>query len=279
MKDRFKLEKQFKDLPDLFRNGKRKVIRDKICSDEEDKEAVDKMFYHYSPKKSKMVKSDPKVVYSGRHYIVIKSKMAHKRSRDLYHGAWVIGIDPSQDSGFFIHRLPHDERFEDSTFNWTKNIVKEFMGFDQHYQGQEIKPDVRYRVQGDIMFNKSYEGMRNKYTGKLDKIVKQSLRKVEFDKDDFDNMDCDEIINFIEEHELLDQENIPRQLNFQMANHLFMVQGVLAYRHMLFRNQSKFYVTGDEAKMVVIHDEHYNQTVSLEPGLYKVSFMRRHQEN
>jgi hypothetical protein len=279
MKDRFKLEKQFKNLPELFENKKRKVIIEKLCSDEEDKEAINKMFYHYSPKESKMVKSDPQVVYSGRHYIVIRSEMGHRRSQDLYHGAWVIGIDPSQDSGFFIHRLPHDERFENVTFNWTKNIVKEFMGFDEHYQGQEIKPDVRYRVQGDIMFNKCNEGMRNKHSGRLDNIVKQSLRKVKSDKCDFQEMSPSQIISFIEENELMDKENIPRQLNFQMANHLFMVQGVLSYRHMLFKNQSKFYVTGEQAKMVVIHDEHYNQTVNLEPGLYKVRFMRRHQEN
>lgn len=276
MKDRFKLEEEFQKLPELFDRGKRKVIRDKICNDEEDKESVDKMFYHYSPSKQKMVKSDPIVKYDGRHYIVIVSEMANRRSQDLYHGAWVIGIDPSQHSGFFIHRLQHDERFEDSEFNWTKETVKEFMGFDQHYQSQEIKANFQYRVQGDIMFKWDVENVRNEYSGKIDRLIKDCIRKTNIETID-DQSESKDIIEKIEDAKII-KDNLPRQLNFQMGNHLFMVDGVLTHKESRWKNRCRFYVTED-SKMVVVHDEHYNQTVDLKPGLYKVSFMRRHQEN
>jgi len=79
-----------------------------------------------------MIRSRAEKVYADDEYVVY---IAEKRFENgwgekTYHAVWICGIDKTQPSGFWVHRLQWREEFEE--FDWKnlrKEKIRERMGF------------------------------------------------------------------------------------------------------------------------------------------------------
>ncbi|MCU4753447.1 hypothetical protein OB919_15895 [Halobacteria archaeon AArc-curdl1] len=158
-----------------------------IASDEEDEQHVDRFFYHRIGRKEKI--SDVQIVFQSPNYLIVRTE-EYRRTRPSYnepryiheqeHTEWVVGYDPDQESGFFIHELQSDKRIDDPDFEWTEEEIREKMGFTREYQGGDLQPGETYRLQGDITIKKEEDKSKSgiKYRKSREVVDEQSdIRK------------------------------------------------------------------------------------------------------
>jgi len=117
------------DIAEAIENRRIQETKTLVASDEDDEKAVDKFFYHYTGRRRRQT-STVEVAFQSANYLLVRSEMysAKKANYDdngdgTYHAGWVIGVDPDQDSGFFIHRLDHTQKLEDDSYDWTEQLV------------------------------------------------------------------------------------------------------------------------------------------------------------
>ena len=154
-------ETTLNDVADAIQNRRIQETKDLVASDEDDEKAVDKFFYHYTGRRRKQT-SDCAIMFQSPNYLLVRSEMysgkKEKYDEDgdgTYHAGWIVGSDPDQDSGFFIHRLDHTKELEDPEYEWTKDEIRDRMGFSREWQGGDIEAGEWYRLQGDIRMKKS----------------------------------------------------------------------------------------------------------------------------
>lgn len=182
------------DIADAIEDRRIKETKTLLASDEEDKKAVDKFFYHYKGRRNRKT-STAEVVFKSVNYILVRSEMHSSKKANYddnddgtYHAGWVIGVDPDQDSGFFIHRLNHTQKLEDPDYDWTEQEIKQRMGVDADWQGGDMQAGKWYRVQGDIRLKKcdyrTVDDLKEKkagtgtWGGRKQKLMRQRKQEV-----------------------------------------------------------------------------------------------------
>lgn len=153
------------DIEDLvvgIENGYDDMCAVGICDDEEDKDSIFKMFKCTNDGKG-LQDTKREIVFQGDDLALVhvqrwfKDRQKDRREVD-YDGEWysvayVVGCDDG-DTPFFIHRLQDSSIFEDVD-EWTAEKVYDQMGFDKNASTDgEITNDTRYRVQGDVYFER-----------------------------------------------------------------------------------------------------------------------------
>jgi hypothetical protein len=291
-----------------------------------------------------------------------------------YHAGWIVGPDPEQDSGFFIHRLNHTQKLEDLEYDWTEEEIRDRMGFSREWQGGDIQEGEFYRVQGDIRMKKvQFEtvpdvvedvaesaandeiqeqqeaaaeeheeeilgetsdhlrieklGYRNggcRIKARSDsplnprkdlstaelkelqdeiEVSEEQVRAFQDDRDDWQQLTADRrqtaIRNIYADEpaarlndilaEAVDEESIwseaqerseerigeeAGQRNMQIGNHVLMFSA--AVEHPKTMRGDEYVVVPDESKLFVIHDEHRNEEIKLDQGVYLVDQLDRH---
>jgi hypothetical protein len=79
----------------------------------------------------KMIRSDAKCIYQDDEYFVYSAMMKKPASTLEYRAVWLIGIDPHQQSGFWVHRLPWHAEFKRDNFQRliSQAKIKQWLGF------------------------------------------------------------------------------------------------------------------------------------------------------
>lgn len=119
-----------------------------ICDDEEDKDSVWKMFNCTAPDGLQSTKRNIK--FTNESIALVEVERWY--NNEWYSVAYVVGADDG-DTPFFIHRLQSADEVTE-TDEWTAEEVYDLMGFDCNLDSDEIGYGTRYRVQGDVYFER-----------------------------------------------------------------------------------------------------------------------------
>lgn len=175
------------DIDDLvvgIENGYDDLCAVGICDDEEDKDSIFKMFKCTNDGQG-LQDTKREIVFQNDDLALVHVqrwfKDTQKARREVgYDGEWysvayVVGCDDG-DTPFFIHRLQNASVFEEVD-EWTAEKVYDQMGFDKNASTDgEIENDVRYRVQGDVYFER--RAVDKEVEMFCDRYVKNTARNI-----------------------------------------------------------------------------------------------------
>jgi hypothetical protein len=176
------------DVADLIREEKINKLVDTVANDGDDERDIQDLFETYTSEDIRTalhVEPEVEMLYEGPEYVLVSS-VRYGRSgveRSKYRITLVIGHDPDQSTGFFVHRIRGDrDQVIDEVDVVDKQLIRGLMGYDEEFTDEgtesveEAKSAIdldeggRYRIQGDIGVERTPQTVEEFLQERLDEL-------------------------------------------------------------------------------------------------------------